>query len=67
MHDRRIALLYPPARWPEHYQARFICGLCTFVPEDEVPLRFRPCDTGFEPALARDGSVALTMREIHAR
>jgi hypothetical protein len=67
MHDRRIALYHPPARWPELYQARFICGPRTFVPADEVSLRFRPCDTGVEPALARDGSVALTMREIHGR
>ena len=32
-------------------EARFICWLCTPVPGDEVPLRFRPWDAG--PARAR--------------
>jgi hypothetical protein len=43
--------LYPHTPWPEFNEARFTCWLCTPVPGDEVPLRFRPWDAA--PARTR--------------
>jgi hypothetical protein len=48
-------LLYPHTPWPELNKARYICWLCTSLPGDEVPLRFRPWGTAREPAVAEDG------------
>ena len=59
--------LYPPTPWPELNKARFICWLCTSVPGDEVPLRFRPWETALAPAVTEDGSVTVTMREVTGR
>jgi hypothetical protein len=59
--------LRPPTSWPELNKARFICWLCTSVPGDEVPLRFRPSETAPAPAVTQDGSVTVTMREISGR
>jgi hypothetical protein len=56
--------LHPPAPWSELNQAKFICWLCTSVPGDRVPKRFRPWETARESALTQDGSVAITMREV---
>ncbi len=57
--------LHPPTPWPEVNQARFICWLCTADPSDKVPLRLRPRDAASAPAVTEDGSVTVTMREIH--
>ena len=37
--------LHPATPWPELNKARYICWLCTALPGDEVPLRFRPWET----------------------
>jgi hypothetical protein len=57
--------LCPPTAWPELNQARFVCWLCTATPGDEVPMRFRPWDTAPLPAVTEDGSVTVTMHEVH--
>jgi hypothetical protein len=59
--------LYSPTPWPELNKARFICWLCTSVPGDEVPLRFRPRETAPPPAVTENGSVTVTMREVSGR
>jgi hypothetical protein len=51
--------------WPELNQTRFGCWLCTATPGDEVPMRFRPWDTAPLPAVTEDGSVTVTMHEVH--
>jgi hypothetical protein len=56
--------LYPATPWPELNQARFICWLCTSVPADKVPLRFRPWDAAPAPAVTEDGSVTVTMQQV---
>ena len=59
--------LHPPTPWPELNKARFICWLCTSVPGDEVPLRFRPWETAAAPDVIDEGSVTVTMREVFDR
>jgi hypothetical protein len=59
------APLHPPTPWPELNKARFICWLCTSLPGDEVPLRFRPWETAREPGVVEEGSVTITVREIY--
>jgi hypothetical protein len=51
--------------WPELNQTRLGCWLCTATPGDEVPMRFRPWDTAPLPAVTEDGSVTVTMHEVH--
>ena len=58
-------LLYPPTPWPELNQARFICWWCTASPEDEIPVRFRRCAATSDPTVMEEGSVTVTMRDIH--
>jgi hypothetical protein len=57
--------LHPPTPWPELNRARYICWLCTSLPGDEVPQRFRPWETSREPAVAADGSVTISLREVY--
>ena len=59
--------LDPPTPWDELNKARFICRLCTSALEDEVPLRFRPWDAAPAPAVTKDGSVTVTVREVRNR
>lgn len=56
--------LYRPARWEDLNRARFICWLCTAEPEDELPLRFRSCDTPSPATVTEEGPVTVTIREI---
>jgi hypothetical protein len=35
------------------------------VPGDQVPLRFHPWDAAPPPTVPEEGSVTVTMREIH--
>jgi hypothetical protein len=53
------------ASWTELYRARFICWWCTAKPEDEIPIRFRGWDATPDPAVMEEGSVTVTMGEIH--
>ena len=51
--------------WPELNKARFICWWCTADPEDEIPVRFHGLDATPDSAVVEEGSVTVTMREIH--
>lgn len=51
--------------WTELNKARFICWWCTANPEDEIPARFRSLDATPNSAVMEEGSVTVTMREIH--
>ena len=57
--------LLPRAPWAELNKARFICWWCTANPEDEVPLRFHAWDAAPTPTVTEDGSVTVTIREVH--
>jgi hypothetical protein len=51
--------------WAELNKARFICWWCTANSEDEIPTRFRGWDATPDPAVMEEGSVTVTVREIH--
>jgi hypothetical protein len=53
------------ASWTELNKARFICWWCTANAEDEIPIRFRSWDSTPDPAVMEEGTVRVTMSEIH--
>jgi hypothetical protein len=55
------------APWAELNKARFICWWCTSNPEDEIPIRLRGRDPTPDSAVMEEGSVTVTMGEIHDR
>ena len=56
--------LHPPTPWGELNRARFICWLCTSLPEDELPPRFHPWDAAVPASTAtEEGSVTITLHE----
>jgi hypothetical protein len=57
--------LHPSIPWDELNRARFVCWLCTSQPEDKLPLRFHPWDATPAATATEEGSVTITIREIH--
>jgi hypothetical protein len=57
--------LHPPTPWAKLNKARYICWICTSLPDEEAPVGFRPWETTRGPAVTENGLVAITMRKIY--
>jgi hypothetical protein len=51
--------------WGEFQHARFLLWWLTAADGEEVPPRFRPQDVAPEPTATEQGSITVTMTEIH--